>query len=132
MRDDLEMNGLATDHAAERNDAIIWPAPAPRGVDRKRNRGRNLQRTGHADAVERRLRLLERPRGGGKQRIGNLFVEARLDNEQARPFAVALVAFTPPRPGHCCAPFRGGEARAAGANKRGRDWRRAASSSRAA
>ena len=93
------MNGVAADHAAERDDAVIGGA-ARRGIERDRNGSRDFERTRHADAIELRARFLQRFGGAGKERIGNVVVKARLDNEDARAFALTFVTLASPRAGH--------------------------------
>src|SRR6185437_16053434 len=46
MRDDLEVDGLAADHAAQRNGAVIRPPLAPCGIGSNRYRRRNFKRAG--------------------------------------------------------------------------------------
>ena len=78
------MDGIAADDAAERDGAVIGPAPALRRIGGNRDRGRDFERARHADAVELAPRLLQRFRRAGKERVGNIVVIARLDDENAR------------------------------------------------
>ncbi len=95
------MDGLAADHAAKRDDAVIRAAFAPRRVGRYRDRGRNLKRTRHADALDGRVRLVQCAHRAGQKRIGDLVIKTRLDDQDARAFAVAFRTLCLPRPGHC-------------------------------
>src|SRR5580692_4044060 len=106
MRHDLEMDGIAADDAAERDRAVIRQAAPVRGVDGERNRARYFQRARHADAVELGAGFLQRLRGAGQERVRDLVVIARLDDEDARTFARALTTLASPRPGHLPAPVR--------------------------
>jgi hypothetical protein len=95
------MDGLAADDAAKRDRAVIRAAAALRGIERERNCSRDFERSRNAEAVESRTRLLERRRGAGQQRIGNVVVEARLHDEDARAFASVNVTLAASRSGHC-------------------------------
>ena len=45
------MNGVAADHAAERDRRVVGLAVALGGIERDRDRRRNFQRAGHGDDV---------------------------------------------------------------------------------
>ena len=106
-RDDLEMDGLAADDAAERDRRVIGLAVRSRGVDRDRDRRRNLQRAGHRDDVmgdAGRLQLGDR---AFQQRVLDVVIEARLDDQRARAGNVGLVLQRcAPRVCHRLNPFR--------------------------
>ena len=61
LRHDLEMDGLAADHAAERDGAVIGLALRLRAVERDRDRGRNFERARHGDEVDLGAGLLAAP-----------------------------------------------------------------------
>src|SRR4029077_8675778 len=100
MRHDLEMDGVAADDAAERDGAVVRPAPRTRRVDGDRNGARNFQRARHADALDLGSGFLQRLHGAGEQRIGDVVVIARLNDEDARALAHDLAPLASPRPGH--------------------------------
>ena len=79
--DDVEMIGLAADHRAERDEAVIVGAALFGAVEREGDRGRDLQRAGHGDHVVGGAGLVERSLGAVEQRVGEVVVEARLDDE---------------------------------------------------
>ena len=100
MRDDLEVKCFAADHAAERNGAVVSATPSPRRVSRNRNGGWNFQRTWNADTVDLGLRFLQCLHGASQERVSDSIIKARLDDEDARTFAVILLAPTSSWPGH--------------------------------
>ena len=83
-RDDLEMNGVAPDHAAERDRGVVGLAAALGGVERDRNRGRNFQRAGHGDDVVLDAGGLQLGDRAFQQRVLDVVVEACLDDQRAR------------------------------------------------
>src|SRR5580692_5896796 len=115
MRHDLEMDGIAADDATERDRAVIRQAAPVRGVDGDRNGAGNFQRARHADAVELGAGFLQRFRRAGQERVRDLVVIARLDDEDARTLARALTTLASPRPGHSPAPVRAWSYQAGGA-----------------
>jgi hypothetical protein len=76
------MIGLAADHGAQRNEAVIVDTPLLRRIERKGNRGRNLERARHRDNIVGRAGLVERRLGAVEQRVGEVVVEASLDDQQ--------------------------------------------------
>ncbi len=82
---DLEMEGFAPDHAAERNRAVVRPAGLGGGVERDRDRRRNFERARDPHGVMRGASPFESARGAGEEVRADLFVIARLDDEEARP-----------------------------------------------
>ena len=113
------MDGLAADDAAERDHAVVRRRLAVRGIDRHGDGGGNFQRARHGDAVELGAGFLQRVHGAGQQRVGDVVVKARLDDQDARAFADALATLASPRPGHACSCSPRGVASREGANKRG-------------
>ena len=76
------MIGLAADDGAERDEAVIVGAALLGAVERKGNHRRNLQRAGHRDHVIGGARRVERGLGAVEQRVGEIVVEPRLDDQQ--------------------------------------------------
>jgi hypothetical protein len=70
------MRGLAPDDAAERDVAVEIRHPV-----RKRDGGRDLERTRHLDHLPRRAGLRERGRGACDQVVGDLAVVGRHDDQ---------------------------------------------------
>ena len=64
-RHDVEMEGLAPDHAAERDHAVIGLLRLLGGIDRDRDRRRDFERARHGDDVIARAGLVERLRSAG-------------------------------------------------------------------
>src|SRR3954454_4719378 len=87
---DLEMNGVAADHAAQCNDRIEVVPAVLGGIQRHHDRRRNLQRAGHGDDFMGRLGLLEFGQCAFQQRILDIVIEARLDNQNPRAGDVGL------------------------------------------
>jgi len=94
------MNGVAADHAAERDHAVIGLAAPLGGVERDRNRAGDFQRARNADAVEGNLRGFEHARRAGQQRVGDVVVKPRLDHEESRAHDGNRFALRPARLGH--------------------------------
>ena len=84
------MEGLALDHAAERDHAVVGPLLHFRRVDRNRRRRRDFERSRHGDDVPACPGLVERLGGAGQQGIGDVVVEPRLDHEDARAHGFCL------------------------------------------
>ena len=76
----------------ERNDPVVGTLLAFRRFECHRDRGGNLQRARHADAVEGDAFRLEHAASAREQRIGDIVVEPRLDDENARSGDIALFA----------------------------------------
>ena len=57
MRNNVEVNGVAANDAAERDHAIIPAARSSRRLHGDRDCGRDFQRSGHGDAIEFRARF---------------------------------------------------------------------------
>ena len=90
-RDDIEMDGLAPDDAAERDRGIIGFSTLLAGLDRNRDRRRNFQRAGHRDHVvidASRLQLGDR---AFQQRVLDVVIEARLHDQRASAGNIGLV-----------------------------------------
>ena len=83
-RHDVVMAGLAADHAAERDHAVISLALLLGRRERDGDGGGNFQRTRHADAVECGTGRVKRARRALQQHVGNVVIESRLDHEDAR------------------------------------------------
>ena len=99
--DDVEMHRIAANDAAKRNDPVIGTLLAFRRIERDRDRGRNLQRARHADAVESDPLRLQHAARAREQRIGDIVVESRLDDENARAGDIAVFCpFGSARLGH--------------------------------
>jgi len=71
-----------------------------RGVDGDRNRAGYFQRARHADAVDLGAGFLQCLHRAGQERVRDVVVIARLDDENARTLARALTTLASPRPGH--------------------------------
>ena len=78
------MDGIAADHAAERDHAVIGLFLARRGIERHGDRGRDFERARHGDAVVARAGLVQRAGRARQQGVGDIVIKARLDNENAR------------------------------------------------
>ena len=85
------MDGVAADHAAERNRRIIGLAVVLGGIERDRDRGRNFQRAGHRDDVVADAGGLQLGDRAFQQRILDIVIEPRLDDQRARAGDVGLV-----------------------------------------
>ena len=91
------MDGVAADHAAERDHGVIgFPAALGR-IQRNRNRRGNFQRAGHGDHFMRHARGLKLRHRALQQRVLDIVIEPRLDDQRARAADIALVL-------QCCAP----------------------------
>ncbi len=99
------MDGVAANDAAERDGAVVAAALALRGIERDRDGAGNFKRPGHADALDLGLGRLERRHRAGQERVGDVVVIARLDDEDAGAVAVAFVTLASPRPGHRSTPI---------------------------
>ncbi len=78
------MDGVAAHHAAERDHGVIGLAVAFGGVERDRDRGRNFQRAGHRDHVMADAGGLQLGERAFQQRILDVVIEARLDDQRPR------------------------------------------------
>ena len=82
-RHDVEMEGLALDHAAERDHAVIGLFLLFGRVDRDGDGRHDLERARHGDDVPGGLSLVEHLGGAREQRVGDVVIEPRLDHEDA-------------------------------------------------
>jgi hypothetical protein len=79
--------GLAPDDDAERDIAVVARRGRElAGLVGQRDGGRDLQGTGDGDDVEGRAARLQRVLGTLQQGVGEVVVEARLDDEDAGSF----------------------------------------------
>ena len=78
------MDGVAAHHAAERDRRVIGLAVLLGGIERDRDRRRNFQRAGHRDDVMRHAGGLQLGDRAFQQRILDVVIEARLDDQRAR------------------------------------------------
>src|SRR5262249_21796892 len=80
--DNVVMGGFAPDHAAERDAAAMPPCPADKAIgEREAERKRNLERAGHGEPHECHLVGLELLDGARRELVGDVLVEARLDDQ---------------------------------------------------
>jgi hypothetical protein len=86
------MQGLAANDAAERDRTLVRLAGALPGVECDGDRGRHLERAWHAHAVEDRAGFAQRARGTREQGVGDILVEARFHDEDARAREIARTA----------------------------------------
>ena len=82
--DDIEMVGLAADDRAERDEAVIVGAAIFGAVEREGDHGRDFQRAGHGHDIVGRAGLVERRLRAVEQRVGQVVVKARLDDQEMR------------------------------------------------
>src|SRR5262245_53856060 len=81
-RHDLVMGGLATDDAAKRDAAAMAPCPADEaGGEREAQRKRDLERARYRDPLIFDAAALELHHGAAGELIGDVLVEARLDDQ---------------------------------------------------
>ena len=78
------MNGVAPHNAAQRDHRVIGLAVVLGGIERDRDRGRNFQRAGHRDDVMGDAGGLQFRNRAFQQRILDVVIEPRLDNQRAR------------------------------------------------
>ena len=78
------MDGVAAHHAAERDRGVIGLAVFLGGIDRNRDRGRDFQRAGHGDDVMGHAGGLQLGDRAFQQRVLDVVVETRLDDQRAR------------------------------------------------
>ena len=84
------MDGVAADHAAERDRSVIRLLALLRRLHGNGNSRGNFQRG-----------VLQRAGRSGQERIGDILVEARLDDEDAHiRKVVGVIARASPRLGH--------------------------------
>src|SRR5262249_58152217 len=86
------MQRLAANDAAERDRTLVRATGALGGIERNRDGGRHFERARNADALEGRARFLQRACSACEQGVGDVLVEARLDDEDARALEIARVA----------------------------------------
>ena len=67
-----------------------------RAMMRDHDGGGNLQRAWHRDEIEHGARILQHTLGAAQQRVGDVFVVACLDHEDARAFDACLAALRLP------------------------------------
>jgi hypothetical protein len=89
--DNLEMDGVAADHATERDGGVIGFSARVGGVERDHNRRRNFQRAGHGDDVMRDAGSLQFGERAFQQRVLDIIVEPCFDNQRARAGNIGLV-----------------------------------------
>ena len=77
------MIGLALDHAAERDHAVIRRALGFWRIDRHGDGGRHFQRARHRQAVILRAGLVQHTGGAREQRVGNMFIKPRFHDQHA-------------------------------------------------
>ena len=78
------MDGVAPHHAAQRDHGIIGLAVVLGGIERDRDRCRNFQRAGHRDDLMGDAGGLQFGDRAFQQRILDVVIEARLDDQRAR------------------------------------------------
>ncbi len=87
-RDDVVMGRLAPDDAAERDAGAMAPGPADEAVgERETEREGNLQRARHGDTLEVNLIATQLVFRATRELVGDILVEARLDDEDGVSFA---------------------------------------------
>ena len=77
--DIVVMTGFATNHAAERDIAIVTSA-----IDRHRNSRRYFEGAWYGDTIERRASRFQCGAGAAHQLVGDIDVETRLDDQHMR------------------------------------------------
>ena len=85
------MDGVAAHHAAQRNRGVVGLAVLFGSVERNGDRGRNFQRAGHRDDVMADAGGLQLGHRAFHQRILDVVIEPRLDNQRARAGNIGLV-----------------------------------------
>ena len=78
------MIGLAADHHAKRDIAVIFGAAIFLAVERHRDDGGNFQRAHHGHHVIGGTGGVERSGGAVEQSVGHIVVEAGLDDQKMR------------------------------------------------
>ena len=78
------MDGIAPDHATERNRRIKGLTVFLGGIERHGDCGRNFQRAGHRDDVVGDAGRLQFRNRAFQQRILDIVVKPRLDDQRAR------------------------------------------------
>ena len=78
------MVSVAPDNAAERNCGIVRPAGAIGSIERNCERGGNFQRTGHRNHVMADAGRLQLGDSAFQQRILDVVIKSRFDNQRAR------------------------------------------------
>ena len=87
--DDVEVEGLAADDTAEKDEAVVAGAALPVCRDRHCQRRRNLEATRHADALMAGMGALECLRRALEELVGKIVIEARFDDQEMRRCHVA-------------------------------------------
>ena len=101
------MDGVAADHAAERDRGVIGFAVLLGGIERDRDRCRNFQRAGHRDDLMADAGRLQFGDRAFQHRVLDIVIEPRLDDQRARARDVGLVLQRcAPRVCHCRYPIR--------------------------
>src|SRR4051794_15146056 len=90
-RHDLEMNGVAANHATQRNDRIEVLAAILGGIQRHRDRRWNLQRAGHRDDFMGSLGFPDLGQCALQQRVLDIVIKPRLDDQNPRAGDIGLV-----------------------------------------
>src|SRR5260370_16973799 len=104
MRNYVEVDGIAANDAAERDDAVISAPAPPSRIEPNCNRARDFERARHGEAIELGPRLFQDFRGARQQRVGNVFIKPPFDNENPRAFVASFLMLASPRSSHGCAP----------------------------
>src|SRR5215475_2048062 len=86
------MQRLAANDATERHRTLVGLAGALPGIECDGDRGCHLERSRHAHAVEDRAGFAQRARSAREQGVGDILVEARLHDEDARAREIARTA----------------------------------------
>ena len=86
------MAGLAADHAAERDNALVGLLAIGRAIEAHDDRAGNFQRARNRNDVERRLRVAQDPFGATQQHVGDVLVVARFHDQHARTLDAGLLA----------------------------------------
>src|SRR5262245_24100034 len=86
------MQGLAANDAAKRDRTLVGLAGTLPSVERDGDRGSHLERSRHAHAVEDCAGFAQRARGTREQGVGDVLVETRLHDEDARAGEIARTA----------------------------------------
>jgi hypothetical protein len=85
------MAGVAANDATERDRRIIRSSALGRGIERDHDRRGDFERTRHRQHVATDPCLFEGGKRASQQRIGNMGIEARLDDEAARAFEAGTI-----------------------------------------
>jgi hypothetical protein len=85
------MDGVAPDHASQRDRGVIGLAVLRGGIERDRDGGWNFQRPGHGDDLVTDAGRLQLGDRAFQQRILDVVIETRLDDQRMRAGNVGLV-----------------------------------------